>query len=319
MPRSYAAAAAADGEHEVVTLKRPLEVLTLAEFLKRDFPPREMMLAPWLPAKGLALLFAPRGVGKTHFGLGVAYAVATGGSFLKWSAPKPRRVLLLDGEMPAATLQERLADIMQHSTIDPPDEGYVRLLASDLCELGMPDLATREGQAEIAPLISDAELIVVDNLSTICRSGKENESESWAIVQAWALQQRRAGRSVLFIHHAGKGGEQRGTSKREDVMDSVVKLCRPDDYEASEGARFIVAFTKSRGFAGSDANPFEAMLRDGLWSTKDLQDAQAEQAYQLSQDGLTQRQIAVEMNVSLAKANRLIARYKEALECHSEI
>lgn len=318
MPRSFAAAAVCDGEDEILTLKRPLEVLTLAEFLKRDFPPREMMLTPWLPAKGLALLFAPRGIGKTHFGLGVAYAVATGGSFLKWSAPRPRRVLLLDGEMPAATLQERLADIMQHSMIDPPDEGYVRLLASDLCEFGMPDLATREGQAEISPLIGDAELIVVDNLSTICRSGKENESESWAIVQAWALEQRRAGRSVLFIHHAGKGGEQRGTSKREDVMDSVVKLSRPDDYEASEGARFIVAFTKSRGFTGPQADPFEAMLREGLWSTKDLQDAQAEQAFQLSQDGLTQRQIAVEMNVSLAKANRLIARHKEKLACRSE-
>jgi putative DNA primase/helicase len=317
MPRNLAAAAVDDDDHQVVPLKRPLETLTLAEFLKRDFPPREMMLAPWLPAKGLALLFAPRGIGKTHFALGVAYAVATGGSFLKWLSPKPRRVLLLDGEMPAATLQERLADIMQHSLIDPPDEGYVRLLASDLCEFGMPDLATREGQDEIAPLIGDAELIVVDNLSTICRSGKENESESWAIVQAWALEQRRAGRSVLFIHHAGKGGEQRGTSKREDVMDSVVKLSRPEDYEASEGARFIVAFTKSRGFTGAEADPFEAMLRDGLWSTKDLQDAQGEQAYQLSQDGLTQRQIADELKLSLSKVNRLIARHKENLACRS--
>ena len=83
----------------------PLEPITLADFLRRDFPPREMLLAPWLPVKGLALLFAPRGIGKTHFALGVAFAIATGGRFLKWHAPQPRRVLLLDGEMPAAALQ----------------------------------------------------------------------------------------------------------------------------------------------------------------------------------------------------------------------
>ena len=33
------------------------------------------------------------------------------------------------------------------------------------------------------------------------------------------LAHRRAGRSVLFMHHAGKGGQQRGTSKREDALD----------------------------------------------------------------------------------------------------
>ena len=151
-----------------------------------------------------------------------------------------------------------LADFLRRDF--PPRE---MLLASDLCEQGIPDLSTKEGQDLLAPHIGDAELIVVDNLSTICRSGKENESESWGCVQAWALEQRRAGRSVLFIHHAGKGGEQRGTSKREDVMDSVIKLSLPEDYYPSDGARFVVAFTKSRGFHGPDADPFEAMLQYG--------------------------------------------------------
>ena len=71
-----------------------------------------MLLDPILPEKGLAMLYAARGTGKTHVALGICFAVATGTKFLKWTAPKPRRVLLIDGEMPAAALQERLASIV---------------------------------------------------------------------------------------------------------------------------------------------------------------------------------------------------------------
>jgi hypothetical protein len=91
------------------TRLRPLD---LREFLKLAIKPREMLLDPILPEKGLAMLYAARGTGKTHVALGIAFAIATGTKFLKWTAPKPRRVLLIDGEMPAAALQERLASII---------------------------------------------------------------------------------------------------------------------------------------------------------------------------------------------------------------
>lgn len=60
----------------------PLVPVTLHDFLAMRFPPRELLLAPWLPTKGLAMIYAARGVGKTHVALAVAYAVATGGTAL---------------------------------------------------------------------------------------------------------------------------------------------------------------------------------------------------------------------------------------------
>lgn len=289
---------------------KPIKAINLDAFLQLQIPPKEMLLAPWLPAKGLAMVFSPRGVGKTHFALAVAYAVASAGTYLRWTAPIPRRVLYIDGEMPAVVLQERLARIVDKETASPPAGDYVRILASDLCEFGLPDLASVEGQEAIEAHLGDAELIIVDNLSTLARSGKENESESWGLMQAWALQQRRAGRSVLFVHHAGKGGEQRGTSKREDVMDSVVKLSLPSDYTPMDGARFTVNFTKSRGFSGIDAEPFEAALRDGLWTTKSLDDLRTAQILELHAEGLNQRDIASEVGCSAATVNRVIKRMK---------
>jgi hypothetical protein len=63
--------------------------------------------------KGLAMVYALRGMGKTLFALGIGFAAATGTKFLKWPAPKSRRVLLIDGEIPAAALQERLARLIE--------------------------------------------------------------------------------------------------------------------------------------------------------------------------------------------------------------
>jgi AAA domain len=61
-----------------------LKVLDGAELLTTTFPPRALMLAPWLPEKGLAMIFAPRGVGKTWVALSIAHAIASGGGFLRW-------------------------------------------------------------------------------------------------------------------------------------------------------------------------------------------------------------------------------------------
>ena len=87
--------------------ERPnLATIPLGEFCRINFAPREYVLAPILPERGLAMLYAGRGVGKTRVGMGLSYAVASGGAFLRWKAPKPRRVLYVDGEMPAELMKE---------------------------------------------------------------------------------------------------------------------------------------------------------------------------------------------------------------------
>jgi hypothetical protein len=285
-----------------------LRAIGLDEFLKMDFPLRRMLLAPWLPMGGLAMLFAPRGVGKTHIALEVAYAVATASSFLRWHALEPHPVLVIDGEMPAGTLQERLTFISTRQGVEPPSPDYLRIVASDLHSDGLPDLSDPACQCRYDDVLGDAKLIIVDNLSTLCRSGRDNDAESWTPVQEWALARRREGRAVLFVHHAGKGGQQRGTSRKEDVLDSVVALRRPEDYKASEGARFEVHFEKTRGFTGPDAEAFEATLTEGGWSTRDLQDVLDGQVWALHQQGVKQRDIAQEVGKSPATVNRIIKR-----------
>ena len=138
------------------TAGRPL---TAAEFLRLDLPPRQRIIAPWLSDKGLVMVYSPRGVGKTLFGLTCAYAIAIGAGFLGFSIETPRKVLYLDGEMPAQTMQERLAAIVGGFDVQPPTNDHFRILLSDLTEFGLPDLATAEGQAWIDARVGDAEVI----------------------------------------------------------------------------------------------------------------------------------------------------------------
>jgi hypothetical protein len=281
-----------------------LKILDGEQLLRAEFPPRSLMLAPWLPDQGLAMIYAPRGVGKTWIALSIAHAIAGGSEFLCWRAPRPRRVLYIDGEMPAATLQERYGAVVVASLTDAPRENF-RLLAADFQPDGLPDLADAETQRFYEAAIAEAELVIVDNLSTVAPGLRENEADSFGPIQTWMLAQRAGRRSVLVIHHAGKSGGQRGTSRKEDTLDTVISLSRPPGYAENEGARFEIRFTKARGFFGRDAEPFEARFANGEWSTSEIVAADSDDALSaLRAEGRTFREIAERTGLSKSAVER---------------
>lgn len=263
------------------------------EFLNTPLPPRETMITPWLPLRGLAMLHAPRGLGKTHVAIGTAWAIASGTGFLRWQCKKAWRVLFLDGEMPGPDLQQRFQRVSDRSGFELAEPDYLKIAAADMMPFGLPDISDPKAQGFYSDVIADADLIVVDNLSTLCRGLKENDADSWVPVQSWALGLRRDGKSVLFIHHGGKSGQQRGTSRKEDVLDTVISLRRPPDYSAEDGCRFELHFEKSRGFHGPDAEPFEARLIGNQWSITDLKSGDdTETLKALRKQGMSIREIA---------------------------
>lgn len=311
---------AQSGREQASTGKQDrIVALDIDELLTREFPPMEPLLAPWLCKQHLSMVYAWRGVGKTHFALGVAYAVAGGGQFLKWKADKPRHVVYIDGEMAGGSIKARLAAIVE-STPDEhvPPEGYFRIITPDAQHLPLPDLASLEGQEALWPCITDAELIVVDNLSCLMRAGAENEGESWLPVAEWALQMRKLGKAVLFVHHAGKAGQQRGSSRREDLMDVVIKLEHAKDYEAEKGAAFLVQFEKARHLSGDDARDLEATLTKDAqghqtWDWKDADLGITERIIQLHADApeLSQSDIAAEVGCNRSTVSRVLKKAKE--------
>jgi putative DNA primase/helicase len=289
---------------------RPLVPISAHELLARRFPVRPALLAPLIPASGLAMLYAPRGVGKTYLALSIAHAVATGGTLLPWHAPKARRVLYVDGEMPAATLQARLRTILGSSDHAPLPGSRLMFLAADLFEEGLPNLADAAAQRALTEAAQGADLIVLDNLSSLASGLRENEADDWTPLQRWLLALRRAGKSVLLVHHAGKGGQQRGTSRREDVMDTVIALRRPRDYRPEDGARFEVHIEKARGLAGADLTPFVAAMQIDpagrmAWSMSNLGDSRRDEAAAMLSQGASVRDIAAATGLSKSAVHRM--------------
>lgn len=266
----------------------------VSDFLQREFPPRENILNPWLPSQGLCMIHAPRGIGKTHIGLNIGVAVARGSGYLRWKADKPWGVLYIDGEMPAPSMQERLSGIIAGADSEPT--APLRIITPDLQSFGMPNLSTMEGQEAIEPYLENIKLIIIDNISTLCRNGRENDSESWLPVQEWALRLRSKGFSILFIHHSGKGGQQRGTSRREDILDTVISLRHPAEYRPDMGLCVEIHFEKSRGIYGDDVKAFEVSLATDtegkpLWTMKDIEDSLTEKVARHLNDGIPQKEI----------------------------
>lgn len=287
-----------------------LRVDSAAELIQMDVAPREMLLEPIIPNQGLVMLHSKRGVGKTYLALGIAHAVATGGEFLEWKAPNAVAVLYLDGELPLATLKERVATVC-----GPETSENLKFITPDRQTGPMPDLSTPEGQAAIERHLDGVKLLVVDNLSALCRSGKENEGESWLQMQEFILRLRRKGISVLLIHHAGKNGTQRGTSRREDLLDTVIALRHPADYDPREGLRSEVRYEKARRFFGNAAQEFEVRMDiqggSASWAIGGCDRGLAEVIANMKKDGSSIRQIADELGISKSKAHRLLQQNRQ--------
>jgi len=267
------------------------------------------------------MVYAKRGLGKTHFALGVAFAVATGGTFAKWNAPKAQKVLYLDGELSGATMKQRLG---MHCPDTPPELGFLRVFSPDLMPDGvpLPDISTLSGQLQMEREIEhDTALIVIDNLSCFARTGRENEGEFWNDVGQWLLRLRRAGHAVLIVHHAGKGGEQRGTSKREDILDFSIELRHAKDYQAEQGASFEVNFQKARHLKGKESESLALTLTtttDGngndiscTWAWSTLDESTFDKVVGLANEGLTQNEIAAELELNKSTVSRHFSKARK--------
>jgi putative DNA primase/helicase len=294
--------------------------LSVEAFMELEFPPREFLLKPWLATTSLAMLDALMGHGKTWLALSIGYAVASGEPLLDWEVEKRGRVLYVDGELPGRLLQSRLRQL------GPPlSEDAFQILSRpqfELRGLPIPDLGTQEGRDFLDQIIEDGkiDLIILDSISTLVRSGVDNDVESWRAIQDWSLKHRARGRAIIYLHHHGRSGNPRGTSAREIVLDSRIKLTRDESLstEASETTEartaFKLEFAKAREFFGADAAPKIAYLstRSGVieWQHESLRQNTRERVQELARTGLRPADIARELNITRGRVSQIMGDFR---------
>ncbi|GAM11378.1 hypothetical protein OR1_03693 [Geobacter sp. OR-1] len=160
------------------------------------------------------------------------------------------------------------------------DKGFDTLIniipSETLYREGKPiNLNSHEDQARINSLLVELsdeglmpELIIIDNLSSMTAGGDENSNNDIESLLKFMTSLRHKGFAVVLVHHSGKSGDQRGASRREDLLDTTIKLSpTKDDGGRKEGASFTIEFTKCRGKKPDPFNlPVECLqVRDGVF------------------------------------------------------
>ena len=285
-------------------------VVTSSELHDLELKPRKKLLGDWFCEGDCGFIFAFRGVGKTWLALAIAQALATGGKLGDWQAHESVTVLYADGEMPPDLIRDRCEGLNGGNT------GKLEFLNHEILfeRTGkVLNITKPEVQKAIAEYCTNkgVKVLILDNLSTLASGMRENEADSWELVNSWLLNLRRRKIAVVIVHHAGRSGEMTGTSKREDNVFWIIAL---DDAKKNtddkRGARFISRFTKPSRNTQDEITAYE-------WHfVTDDATGEVTIAYQLAQtidvflglieDGVTEcSEIAEEMKTSKATVSRM--------------
>jgi DnaB-like helicase N terminal domain/AAA domain len=297
-----ASAGTASANHGALVAVDSIELLTMT------LPDLEYVIEPLLPLRGRGMIFSPRGGGKTFVTMEIAYSIAAGEeSAFVWRVPKARRVIYVDGEMHAVQLRDRARQIFQIHQGKEPAPGMLQLVTRDFQKDTLPKINSPEGRHNIEGMLREGDVLILDNLASLAASGDDKETDEWAEIESWLITLSWHGIATIFVHHAGKSGEQRGTSKREDLVDFVLRLKTPNEYRVEEGLRTEAWITKLRGQIRDSrwGQPFEIKLQDREWLMRPLREILRERAKEMLQSGMKPNDVAQETGLSRYSIHRL--------------
>jgi len=225
----------------------PLVMKGLAEFVQTEYPPIISFLHPLVTTEQLTQVFALPGIGKSLFCMELAWKISQGLDFLdfkfnKLKFPTPPPVLYVEGEMAAATIQDRINTMVDRDTNenlydmnnfylsvlrDQPNQQYTSLIHE----------AGRERIEEAAERIFKQRgikpIIFLDNIRCLMGNFDDKEAKEWISFMTWINKLRARDYTLWFLHHSVNTGEKAsGSGMKEASLNMNIKLSRPKDEEA---------------------------------------------------------------------------------------
>ena len=283
------------------------------EFIALDLPPREYIVDDFIAKGDLCMIYGETGHGKsilTHY---LAQCLSAGVDFGPYKIHNPRKVLLIDGEMPAVTLQDKWKQKYDFLQDEERFDNYAHNLITVSALLqpnGMDAFNTPQGRESFWELINEVnpEVVMLDNLLTLFAMEDTNRGEEWTIhVQPLLIELRRRNISVWMCHHAGKSGSQYGTMAKTIMLDVILKI----EHEIELGSlgmdstSFKWSFDKSRHLFGKSIQPIIWTYQDADMKWDKLgKDNKVDLCIELFRQGKSQVEIVNETGISKSTVSR---------------
>jgi len=247
---------------------------TLRDLYKAAEHEPEFILQPFLRQGEATLIYAGSGLGKSFYAAGLAVAIASGGDFIGYSAPKPRKVKYIDGEMSVHDLYVRIRSGVNETTSH--DNLFRNLIISNR-ELHtdksnhFPDISDKSFKQKIVrDLVKEkVEVVIFDNFSTLALGVEdENSAGGFNGTLELVLALKAEGILPILIHHSTKDGKRyRGTSKMEAVFSNIIGLHRDKGIDLLKGCGFSIAFDKNRSLHSklTEVRAVQYLKDEGCW------------------------------------------------------
>ena len=296
-----------------------------------EYPKVDYIMEPILTTRSFNQIYGYYESGKTVFGLALSIAMASGQEFLGWKCETSVPTLYVESELPAELFKKvRSSILMQYYDVNNPQNNtfkgdrHFTLTQDDLTnngfKYGFKSIAVakehgkkaaedygRRGREFIENLLFKIEkrtgqkpFYFLDNMSRLATID-ENKAPDWHPFINWGIDMKNKGYSGCFVHHANKGGNNKGSSGSSFIgrlLDTSIALRKLDndyrfDMKGDKNLQSSIEFDKSRGFGGSKwtRKRIITMNEDGQWRNYPYLKQISFEILKLSEQGFNQEQL----------------------------
>jgi len=251
--------------------------------------------------------------------LSLALAIAGGGNVWEWRCDKPKRVLIVDGEMHLQDIKERLEMLIDTGAVQGIDLDAVRnnlvIIARQAQDPDSTffDISNYESQQDLLKRVKAerTDVLIIDNLTTVADGlPDENDATAFRSIMSFMLRTKQAGLTTLLVHHSRKDGNAaRGSSALDTTFEVILGLKKPT-VPPADRASFVTNFTKFRARGNASLVPQQWTLNEDGWKVEDdgddalVQTIEAFKSLRFS----TQAEAAKHLGVSPATMTRRVAK-----------
>jgi hypothetical protein len=178
-----------------------------------------------------------------------------------------------------------------------------------------PDLADPRGQDAVFRLLAEsgADLVILDNLSTLANLEDENDAAKMQPVLSFLMRLKQAGVACILVHHSGKAGASfRGSSKLATTFEVILGLKPAETQPGTYGTAFETVWTKFRAKRSEAVEGRRMWLEDAkggvlAWRCKLAGNEEARRLVALVESGeyRTQADLAKAMSCATGKVSKL--------------